>query len=124
MGNKVLLIGVDTTKLSGTGISEFDSASIRKEATEALVNLRNLGFDAQWHFLDLRSNPLVALAENLQQNKYDCVMLGAGIRRRPETLSLFESILNTVHFNAPTAKISLNADVQDTVEAIKRTLKQ
>lgn len=45
--NKVLLIGVDTTKLAGTGVTEFDSATIRKEAENALQTLIDKGYDAK-----------------------------------------------------------------------------
>jgi len=121
--NKVLLIGVDTTKLSGTRVTEFDSASIRFEAEESLKSLINEGYDAKWHFLDLSSDTLEALQLDLSNNNYDCVMVGAGIRRRPETLFLFETIVNMIHFSSPDTKICFNADVHDTIQAIKRTLK-
>lgn len=122
--NKVLLIGVDTTKLQGTNVTEFDSTAIRKEAELALQNLIDDGYDAKWHFLDLTGTPLENLTKELEDNsQFDCILIGAGIRRRPETLGLFESIINIVHQHAPHSKISLNADVLDTVDAVKRHLK-
>lgn len=121
--NKILLIGVDTTKLAGTSVTEFDSATIRKEAEEALQSLISEGYEARWHFMDLTNNPLQRLTNDLKENAYDGVLVGAGIRRRPETLGLFEAVVNTVHFNAPNSKICFNADVYDTVAAVKRQIK-
>jgi hypothetical protein len=121
--NRVLLIGVDTTKLAGTGVTEFDSATIRKEAEEALQALITEGYAARWHFMDLTNNPLQRLTDDLKENAYDCILVGAGIRRRPETLGLFERVVNIIHQNAPQSTICFNADVYDTVAAVKRTLK-
>lgn len=121
--NRVLLIGVDTTKLAGTGVTEFDSATIRKEAEDALQALITEGYDARWHFMDLSNNPLQRLSDDLKENAYDGILIGAGIRRRPETLGLFEAVVNTVHFNAPDSKICFNSDVYDTVAAVKRQIK-
>ena len=121
--NRVLMIGVDTTKLAGTGVTEFDSATIRKEAEDALQSLITEGYHACWHFMDLTNNPLQRLSNDLKENTYNCILVGAGIRRRPETLGLFEAVVNTVHFNAPNSKICFNADVHDTVGAVKRILK-
>jgi hypothetical protein len=121
--NKVLLIGMDTTKLASTSVTEFDSAIIRKEAEDALQTLIGKGYDAKWHFVDVTGNPAQSLTEDLQYNQYDCVMVGAGVRRRPETLGLFEEIVNVIHFNASKSKICFNADVYDTVPVIERHLK-
>lgn len=117
------MIGVDTTKLAGTGVPEYDSASIRKEAEDALQNLITEGYEAKWHFMDLTSNPIEALKNDLSSNTYDCVLVGAGIRRRPETLGLFETIVNVVHQLSPQSKFCFNADVYDTLPAVKRILK-
>lgn len=73
--------------------------------------------------MDVTGNPAQALTAELQSNQYDCVMVGAGVRRRPETLWLFELLVNVVHFNAPKSKICFNADVYDTVPVIQRNLK-
>lgn len=121
--NKVLLIGVDTTKLKDTGVTEFDSATIRKEAEDALQTLLSLGYDAKWHLIDVKSNISQTLTDELKLNDYDCIMVGAGIRRRPETLNLFELIINVIHFNAHKSKICFNADVYDTIPVIQSNLK-
>ena len=121
--NRVLMIGLDTTKLSGTGVTEYDSSAVRKEAEDALQSLIAEGYSAKWFFMDLTNNPLDSLTNELNNNTYDCILIGAGIRRRTETLVLFESIINVVHLNARNSKICLNSDVYDTVNSVKRILK-
>ncbi len=58
----------------------------------------------------------------LEQEPYDCVVIGAGVRTFPEHFLLFEKLINAVHKSAPTAKICFNTRPGDTAAAVQRWL--
>jgi hypothetical protein len=50
------------------------------------------------------------------------VVIGGGIRLPPKSLSLLETVVNTVHKAAPNASIAFNTRPEDTAEAAARWL--
>ena len=66
---------------------------------------------------------LQTLEKQLKGASYDCVVIGAGIRLPPKSLTLFESVVNAVHLHAPKATIAFNTRPEDTAEAAARWLK-
>jgi len=56
----------------------------------------------------------------LKQKRWDCVMIGAGVRTVPSNFMLFEKLINVVHEHAPQAKICFNTMPNDTAAAVKR----
>ncbi len=58
----------------------------------------------------------------LTAKRYDCVMIGAGLREPPERLLLFERVLNLVHRLAPDACICFNTSPADSAAAVQRCL--
>ena len=59
----------------------------------------------------------------LKARAYDCVVIGAGIRLPPPSLSVFEAVINAVHRAAPDAAIAFNTRPEDTADAAARWLK-
>ena len=53
---------------------------------------------------------------------YDCVVVGASVRLPPNSLLLFEAVVNAVHRDAPTAAIAFNRRPEDTADAAARLL--
>ena len=43
------------------------------------------------------------MERRLKAQTYDCVVIGAGIRLPPHSLSMFEAVINAVHRAAPYA---------------------
>ncbi len=122
--NRVLLIGVDTSKILNSNIPGYDPAEIHRQSVIAKDNLIEMGYDAQWCYIDITAiNPSEVLANELITNQFDCILVGAGIRKRPDQLRLLETLINIIHLHAVGAKICLNEDVHDTVETVKRSLK-
>ena len=62
------------------------------------------------------------LEQQLVTTTYDCVVIGGGIRLPPKSLSLLETVVNTVHKAAPNAFIAFNTRPEDTAEAAARWL--
>ena len=53
---------------------------------------------------------------------YDCVVIGAGIRLPPNSLTMFEAVINGVHRAAPGAAIAFNTRPEDSADAVARWL--
>jgi hypothetical protein len=58
----------------------------------------------------------------LTAQTYDCVVIGAGIRLPPHSLSMFEAVINAVHRAAPGAVIAFNTRPEDSADAAARWL--
>jgi hypothetical protein len=58
----------------------------------------------------------------LTAQAYDCVVIGAGIRLPPHSLSMFEAVINAVHRAAPGAVIAFNTRPEDSADAAARWL--
>jgi hypothetical protein len=64
-----------------------------------------------------------AVVQNqLKQKRFDCVLIGAGVRTNQTNFMLFEKLINVVHEHAPQAKLCFNQLPSDTAEAVKRWL--
>jgi len=64
----------------------------------------------------------LVLEQQLATTTYDCVVIGGGIRLPLKSLSLLETVVNTVHKAAPNASIAFNTRPEDTAEAASRWL--
>lgn len=63
-----------------------------------------------------------AVATSLAQSRYDCIVIGGGIRDPKANLALFEQIVNIVHRHAPGATIAFNTTPEESLEAADRVL--
>jgi hypothetical protein len=59
----------------------------------------------------------------LKAQAYDCVVIGAGIRLPPNSLLMFEVVINAVHRAAPGAAIAFNTGPENSADAAARWLK-
>jgi hypothetical protein len=66
---------------------------------------------------------LQALRQKLEHGRYDCVVIGGGLRLPPKNLQLFERVVNLVHAGAPGAAIAFNEGPETTPDAVTRVLR-
>ncbi len=120
---KVLLIGIDP-KLIDPNLSNaagWDANLVRAAAQDANKRLVELGYVLQSCLLDPRGTDESVVSDTLSREKFDCIMVGAGVRVLPQNTILFEKIMNIIHQKAPlSSKICFNTNPADTVEAILR----
>lgn len=120
---KVLLIGIDS-KLIDPNLSTatgWDANRVRAAAQDANKRLVKLGYELQSCLLDPRGTDESVVSDTLSREKFDCIMVGAGVRVLSQNTILFEKIMNTIHQKAPpSSKICFNTNPADTVEAILR----
>ena len=120
---KVLFLGIDPNLIdfnlaTTTG---WDANRMKAVAEDANKRLTELGYEVQYRFVDLGDTAESVVSDTLSREKFDCIMIGAGVRIVPQHTVMFEKIINTIHQKAPpSSKICFNTNPSDTVEAVFR----
>jgi hypothetical protein len=122
---KVLLIGIDPKLIDfskSTTTTGWDANQVQAAGQDANKRLVELGYELQSCLVDLREETAESVVSDiLSREKFDCIMIGAGIRALPQHTLMFEKIINTIHQKAPpSSKICFNTNPSDTVEAVLR----
>ena len=119
----VLLVGldpdiVDYTKSPVPGLT---AAKVRAAVEADSAKLQTLGYSVKSLYVDDGKTAEAVLADALTASRYDCIMIGAGLRVVPRYLLLFEKLINVVHRQAPTStKLCFSSNPSDTAEAVRR----
>jgi hypothetical protein len=58
----------------------------------------------------------------LAGGRYDCVVIGAGVRLPPNRLALFEALVNAIHRAVPQTAIAFNSRPEDSGAAAARCI--
>lgn len=121
----VLVIGLEPTLIdfSLPGYAAFpglDAAKVMAGLKAAQESLTQQGYEVQLCLTDFGETAEATVREQLEKKRYDCIVIGAGVRTIPANFLLFEKLINVVHSYAPQAKICFNTKPTDTVEAVQR----
>ena len=100
----------------------FDADKINAGIAVAIAKIEERGWQGDTCMImpDETAGPM--LEKQLSSARYDCVVIGGGLRIPPKSLALFERVVNTVHKAAPSAAIAFNTRPEDTAEAAARQL--
>ena len=115
---RVLLVGLDpaTVDFSDPALPPGMSAEkIHAGVRVALADMAERGC-----FINPDETAAPAVERGLAEGRYDCVMIGAGVRLPPSRLVLFEALVNAIHRAAPGAAIAFNTRPEDTGAAAAR----
>jgi hypothetical protein len=88
----------------------------------ALKQMADRGWRADLCLIQPNETAGAEVEQTLTAQAYDCVVIGAGIRLPPHSLSMFEAVINAVHRAAPGAVIAFNTRPEDSAEAAARRL--
>ena len=124
--NQVLIVGIapESVDLKDPSLPKgLTAADIQKglEAAQKEIAANGNHGDLCMIKPDLSSEATVRKC--LAQKKYDCVVIGSGIRVPVPNFQLFETLLNVIHQEAPSAVIALNANAKDSAASSVRALK-
>ena len=86
----------------------------------AMTKMAERGWQADPCMIPPDATAVLMLEKQLATTTYDCVVIGAGIRLPPKSLSLLETVINAVRKAAPNAPIAFNTRPEDTAEAAAR----
>ena len=103
----------------------MNAERIHAGITLALKQMAERGWHADLCLLRPDETAGPDVERRLKAQAYDCVVIGAGIRLPPHSLSMFEAVINAVHRAAPDAAIAFNTRPEDSADAgSRRTLRQ
>ena len=71
-------------------------------------------------FVDHGETAEHTVCEALAKTDFDCILVGAGVRKDEAEFPLFEKLVNALHRRAPDATICFNTGPTDSVDAVKR----
>ena len=122
---RVLVIGlqpalIDFSAPDYAAFPGLDAAKVLAGLTAAEEQLHRLGYDAQTCLVDFGESAEAVVLDRLRQARFDCVLIGAGVRTVARHFLLFEKLINLVHEHAPQAKLCFNTNPNDTAEAVRR----
>jgi hypothetical protein len=117
-GRRVLVIGLDPHRVPGP----WDPEPVVDAIAVGMTDLTKRGFDAKACLVGLDGSDDIEarITAELQSQRWDCVLVGGGIRHSEERLELFELIVNLVHRHAPSAEIAFNRTLDDIADAVAR----
>lgn len=116
----VLAIGIEPAFADLSAFPQLTPELVRNYIEAQIDRLRDFGFDVVSCLIDLGDTAEAVAANALLSRRFDCVVIGAGLREPAPQLLLFEKIINLVHALAPEAKICFNTTPADTAEAVRR----
>jgi hypothetical protein len=125
--NRILFVGQkpETVDFSDPALPPgFDAEKINAGIAVALAKIEERGWQGDTCMIvpDETAGPM--LEKQLLDARYDCVVIGGGLRIPPKGLHLFELVVNTVHKAAPGTAIAFNTRPEDTAEAAARQLEE
>lgn len=121
----VLVIGLDPTLIdfSQPGYAPgMDATKVLAGLKSSEDELTRLGYSVQMCLTDLGETAPTVVQSQLSQKRFDCVLIGAGVRANPRHFMLFERLINVIHEHAPQAKLCFNTLPTDTAAAVQRWL--
>jgi hypothetical protein len=100
----------------------FNAEKINAGIAVAVASIKERGWHGDTCMIvpDETAGPM--LEKQLSSARYDCVVIGGGLRLPPKNLVLFERVVNAIHKAAPSASIAFNTRPEDTAEAAARQL--
>jgi hypothetical protein len=120
---RVLVVGLDPRLIdfSQPGYPPgMDATNVLAGLKSAEDELAALGYRVHMCMHDFGATAEEVVQRQLEQEQFDCIMIGAGVRTNPSNFLLFEKLINVVHAHAPHAKICFNTLPSDTAAAVKR----
>ena len=116
----VLAIGLDPRFADLSAMPNITPELIRAYIDAEITRVRDLGFTVDVRLLAPGEGSEGEIENELRSRRFDCVLIGAGLREPAQHLLLFEKVINLVHRFAPDARIAFNSSPADTAEAIMR----
>jgi hypothetical protein len=121
----VLVIGLDPTLIdfSQPGhAAGMDPTKVLAGLKSSEDELTRLGYSVRLCLIDFGATAEAVVQSQLQQKRFDCILIGAGVGTNPSNFLLFEKLVNVVHEHAPQAKLCFNTMPNDTAAAVQRWL--
>jgi hypothetical protein len=123
--SRVLLLGYDPETVDFTDPALPPGMTIEKVHAGIEVAMKQFaarGWEADVRLIRPDASAVPAVERQLALKRYDCVVIGGGVRLPPRSLVIFEAIINAVRKAAPDAAIAFNTRPDDSADAAARWL--
>lgn len=125
---KVLLLGIDPQFIDYNKLPPAAPGrtpeEIRKTSGEVTQKLEGMGYEVYNCIVDAGETAEKVLSDLLEAEKFNCIMVGGGIRGILQHNLLFERLINIIHKKAIDSKICFNTGPETTVEAVMRWIEE
>jgi hypothetical protein len=124
-GKSVLVVGLDPALIDFSdpgyppGMNATKVLAGIKSSEDELIRL---GYGVRTCLTDFGETAVTVVQNQLNQERFDCILIEAGVRTNPSNFMLFEKLVNVVHEHAPQARLCFNQLPSDIAEAVKRWL--
>ena len=122
---RVLLIGYEpeTVDFSDPALPPGMTAEkVHAGIGVALKQFAARGWEADVGFIRPDETAVATVERQLASKRYDCVVVGGGVRPPPRQLGTFEAVINAIHRAAPGAASAFNTRPDDSADAAARWL--
>src|SRR5258706_2374553 len=122
---RVLLVGEDpeTVDYSDPALPPgMNADKVRAGIEVALKQFAARGWEADVGVIQADETAGPTVERQLGSKRYDCVVVGGGVRLPPRRLGIFEAVINAIHKAAPGATIAFNTRPDDSADAAARWL--
>lgn len=120
---RVLLVGFDPARVDYSDPAlppGMTSEKIHAGIKLAVADISKRGWLAECCLFNPDETAVPTVERQLTANRYDCIVIGAGVRLPPNRLVLFESVINAIRRLAPQTAIAFNTRPEDTGTAAAR----
>ena len=120
---RVLLVGFDPAMVDFSDPAlppGMTAEKIHAGVKIALADMSGRGWVAENCYINPDETAVSTVEQRLAAARYECVVVGAGVRMPPSRLALFEAVVNAIHRAAPQAAIAFNTRPEDTGTAAAR----
>jgi len=119
-----LIVGIDPDSIDFSGPNTppgMTAGKLSAEVEESRRQFADQGDRADLCAIKLDESAGARVSEQLARSKYDCILIGGGLRP-DESIGVLERIINAVHQYAPDAAIAFLKLPRDAVAAAARVL--
>ncbi len=121
MANKqVMLIGLDPAVVDYERWPQLTAEKLLQGLNKDKETLEAEGYNVHQCFVDHGDTAEKTVTDALSEQSYDCILIGAGVRKDDAEFALFEKLVNVLHKKAPGASLCFNSGPTDSVDAVKR----
>jgi hypothetical protein len=122
---RVLLVGYEPEAVDYSNPAlppGMNAEKIRAGLAVTLKHMADRGWEGALCLIRPDQKAVETLERHLASGDYACVVVGAGVRLPPQSVVLFEAIVNAIHRVAPATAIAFNTRPDDTADAAGRWL--
>ena len=120
---RVLLVGYEPETVDFSNPALPPGMSVEKIRAGIALSLKQMtdrGWEGDLCFIRPDETAVQTVERHLASANYACVVIGAGVRLPPQSLVLFEAVVNAVRRAAPAAAIAFNTRPEDSADAAAR----